>query len=434
MIVDAGVRFNVVACGRRFGKSWLGHHCLMRATMTGAPVAWFSPTYRMLSDAWRSVREMLQPVTTAARADEHRLELLGGGVVDMWSLDAADTARGRRYGLVVVDEAAMADNLEAAWQNVIRPTLTDLRGGAWFMSTPRGLNYFHDLYALGQDEGQTDWRSWQMPTSSNPYIDLDEIEAARQQLPERVFAQEYLASFIEDSGTVFRRVTNCVMSNSTQVQPIDGHSYVCGLDWGKLNDYTVVSIIDATTHEQVLCDRFNRIDYAFQLGRLLAHYDNYRPFTVVAESNSVGEPLVEQLQRAGLPARPFNTSPSSKTKLIEDLALAFERGALRILDYPVQTHELLAFAAERLPSGAYRYAAPGSGHDDTVMALALAWSAIAAELPGSRPGRDPFATQQPRHLAGGMDLVADRDEAGKVTGMRFQWQDKQPGGPGLKFK
>lgn len=426
-IVDHAARFNVVACGRRFGKSWLGHDRIITTAITGQPVAWFSPTYRMLSDAWRVVREILQPVTTTARADEHRIELVGGGTIDMWSLDSADTARGRRYGLVVVDEAAMADNLEAAWQNVIRPTLTDLRGGAWFMSTPRGHNYFWRLWTQGQDDTQNDWRSWRMPTSANPYIDGAEIEAARRQLPEQVFAQEYLAAFIEDSGLVFRRVTDAVMS-STPAAYDKTHSYVAGLDWGKLNDYTVISIIDATTRQQVVCDRFNRIDYGFQLGRLLARYDEWRPWVIVAESNSVGEPLVEQLQRAGLPVRPFLTTPASKTQLIEDLALAFERGALGLLDDPVQTGELLAFAAERLPSGAFRYAAPGGGHDDTVMALALAWSAIAQELPASRPGYDPFATGETRQRTGSMDLVPTE------SGVRFQWRDRQPGGTGLKFR
>jgi len=426
-IASQRARFNVLACGRRWGKSIFGLSALLEAAADGWPVAWFSPTYRMLSDTWRQTKEATANATTAARADEHRIELIGGGTIDMWSLDSADTARGRRYARVVLDEAAMVAGLEDAWQNVIRPTLTDFKGDAFFLSTPRGHNYFWRLWTQGQDDTQNDWRSWRMPTSANPYIDGTEIEAARRQLPEQVFAQEYLAAFIEDSGLVFRRVTDAVMS-STPAAYDKTHSYVAGLDWGKLNDYTVISIIDATTRQQVVCDRFNRIDYGFQLGRLLARYDEWRPWVIVAESNSVGEPLVEQLQRAGLPVRPFLTTPTSKTQLVENLALAFERGALGLLDDPVQTGELLAFAAERLPSGAFRYAAPGGGHDDTVMALALAWSAIAQELPASRPGYDPFATGETRQRTGSMDLVPTE------SGVRFQWRDRQPGGTGLTFR
>jgi hypothetical protein len=433
-IASQRARFNVLACGRRWGKSIFGLSALLEAAVDGYPVAWFSPTYRMLADTWRQTKEATANATTVARADEHRIELIGGGTIDMWSLDSADTSRGRRYARVVLDEAAMVAGLEDAWQNVIRPTLTDFKGDAFFLSTPRGHNYFWRLWTQGQDETQNDWRSWRMPTSANPYIDGQEIEAARRQLPEQVFAQEYLAAFIEDSGLVFRRITDAVMSNSTAVRPDREHSYVCGLDWGKLNDYTVISIIDATTGQQVLCDRFNRIDYDFQLGRLWARYDEYKPWVIVAESNSVGEPLVEQLQRAGLPVRPFQTTPASKTKLIEDLALAFERQAISILDNPVQTGELLAFGAERLPSGAFRYAAPGGGHDDTVMALALAWSAIAQELPEARPGRDPFNSDTRRQLAGSMDLVPTLTDNGAPAGVRFQWRNSKPGGTGLKFR
>ena len=137
---------------------------------------------------------------------EKRLELISGGVVDLWSLDSPDSGRGRKYAVVVIDEAAMIPALAEAWQQSIRPTLTDLQGSAWFLSTPKGINYFKVLFDRGQDCEREDWASWQMPTSANPFINSQEIEAARLDMTETAFNQEYLAQFVNWEGSVFRRV------------------------------------------------------------------------------------------------------------------------------------------------------------------------------------------------------------------------------------
>jgi hypothetical protein len=136
-------------------------------------------------------------------------------------------------------------------------------------------------------------------------------------------------------------------------------------------------VIDATTREVVALDRFNRIDYVIQKGRLQALYERFRPDAIYVEQNSMGVPLVEDLQRLNLPVHPFLTTNASKLLVIDALALAFEREELRVLDDPDLVNELLAFQAERLPSGTLRYSAPEGVHDDCVMALALAWHGAA---------------------------------------------------------
>lgn len=160
-IITEARRFNVVCCGRRWGKTTLGIDRLVGpATLEHQPVAWFSPTYKMLSDAWREVKRTLVAVTERVSEQEHRIDLLGGGSIDMWSLDSPDVARGRKYGRVIIDEAAMVRELQEAWEAVIRPTLSDYQGDAYFLSTPKGYNYFHDLYARGVASDQEDWQCW----------------------------------------------------------------------------------------------------------------------------------------------------------------------------------------------------------------------------------------------------------------------------------
>ena len=374
-VIDEAKRFNAVCCGRRWGKTELGMDRLIQPALHGKPVGWFAPNYKLAAPVWRELQNRLHPITRDISQQERRLELQGGGTVEIWSLDSPDAGRGRAYAAVVADESALIPNLESAWQESIRPMLTDFRGSAWFLSTPKGIaNYFCTLYQRGQDPNRTDWASWQQPTSSNPYIDGAEIEAARADLSELAFAQEYLAQFVTWSGAVFRNIMAAVAEPPEGVQAV-----IIGVDWGRVNDYTV--FVALSSRGQVLAiDRFRGIEYSLQRGRLKAFRDNLGGNAwIVAESNSMGGPVIEQLQRDGLPVVPFTTTNASKSAIIETLALAFERGQIQIPNDPALLGELQAFEARPLPSGLMRYSAPEGLKDDIVMALAIAWAGLGAQ-------------------------------------------------------
>src|SRR5205823_14398740 len=101
----------------------------------------------------------------------------------------------------------MVASLKVAWEQVIRPMLADYQGDAYFFSSPKGRNYFYELFVRGQDPQQPDWAAWKMPTATNPFIHPDEIAAARRELPELVFLQEFLAEFLDDETGLFRKVS-----------------------------------------------------------------------------------------------------------------------------------------------------------------------------------------------------------------------------------
>jgi phage terminase large subunit-like protein len=367
-------RFNVLACGRRFGKTTLGLDRLIPPALDGQPVAYFAPTYKMLSEFWRAAQQTLKPVTRRVNVQEHRLELITGGVVDMWSLDSPDGPRGRKYRLAIVDEAAMVAHLGEAWQQVIRPTLADLEGGTWFLSTPRGFNFFRKVYGYGQSDAHPDWMSWQMPTMANPHIKPEEIQAMGRDMTERQYAQEILATFLDDGGGVFRNVqAAATIPMEPMLEREDGHQYIIGADWARSGDYSVFIVLDATARRMVDMDRFTNVEYTHQRQRLQALAEQWKPAAIISEENSMGGPVTEQLQRDGLPVRAFTTTNATKAAIIDSLALAFERQTLEILDDPTLIEELQAYQAERLPSGLTRYSAPEDKHDDCVMALALAW-------------------------------------------------------------
>lgn len=367
-VIRHPARFKVVCVGRRAGKTEMGKDVLINAALEHpAPYGYFAPTHKALSEVWDSLKSTLFVLTERVSEQEKRLELVTGAVIEAWSLVDPDTPRGRSYAGVVIDEAASVKKMEYAWNEVIRPMLTDRIGWAYFLSTPKGRNFFWTLYRRGADEAYPDWQSWQHPTSINPYIDENEIELARHELPELAFRQEYLAEFLDDAGMVFRNVTACIQAAPERVT-----SVVIGVDWGRSNDYTVLIAMDRQTRRVVEIDRFNQVNWTIQRGRLLEMTRRWPVELVLAESNSIGEPNIEELQKMGLPVNGFQTTQASKQQIIDALALAFEQQSIGIPQYPVLISELQAYEMERLPSGNWRYSAPEGQHDDTVISLALA--------------------------------------------------------------
>ena len=122
-ILDEARRFNVLAIGRRGGKSALGQLVLAKTALDGQPGAYLAPTYKLLAEFWRELVVLLRAVTRRKLEDNiGRLELITGGVIECWSTDTGDPARGRKYRRVILDEAAMMPNLLDIWNLAVRPT------------------------------------------------------------------------------------------------------------------------------------------------------------------------------------------------------------------------------------------------------------------------------------------------------------------------
>lgn len=373
-ILDEAKRFNVEVCGRRFGKTQLDIFETERMVLAGYPVGVMFPTYKMLSEVWREFVNVFAPIKKDKSEQEHRLELVTGGVIEMWSAEAADAVRGRKYKRFIFDEIAMVSDLMNIWNAIIRPTLVDLRGDAFFKSTPKGRNAFWQLFSLGQDPNNAEWKSWQFPTGANPTIPASEVEAMKATMPELIYRQEILAQFIDDNAGVFRRVQEAAVLQPRE--PEKGRQYVAGVDVASSIDFTVVSVLDAESKEMVYLDRFNRVDYPVLINRLESVYHRYHLTSMVVESNSIGRPVIDELVTRGLNIVPFTTTSATKQAIIQSLQSAFENGLIRVLDEPVLIGELLSFESKRNASGSFSYSAPDGMHDDCVMSLAIAWSGM----------------------------------------------------------
>ena len=368
-------KVKVLCMGRRWGKSVLAGTVCLLAANAGARVAWIVPTYKNGRPLWRwaeSTVGNLKRYGVEVNRSERTIEFPNGGGLGLYSADNADSIRSERFQLAVLDEAAKIPF--EAYVDAIQPTLADLDGDVFLISTPRGKNWFFNEWQAAASDG-VHAAAWRAATSDNPNPNIRAaFEQARLRVPERSFRQEWLAEFVEDGGEVFRNVRACATAVK-QAAPVAGHEYLIGVDLAKVNDFTVLAVFDVTLNALVYLDRFNQIDYTVQLARLQALSERFAPRTVVIEDN-VGQMFIEQAQRAGLPVMPFHTSAATKPKLIDDLTLAFERQTLQIIPDEALISELEAFSMERTTAGSLRYSAPPGMHDDTVIALALAWHGV----------------------------------------------------------
>lgn len=204
-IYENARRFNVVVCGRRYGKTKLGLYRAYRTMKRGGTVGWFAPTYRILMDAWREATRRLAPAIPARGKSEQekRFQLGNGGTFEAWSMVSGDAGRSRKYDQVFLDEAAMIPNLKDEFEASIRPTLSESRGGGWLLSTPKGYDDFQVMWEKGQAGGSEKWASWQEPTLRNPIISAAELDEVKGEIDPKIFAQEYEASFEYFAGRVY---------------------------------------------------------------------------------------------------------------------------------------------------------------------------------------------------------------------------------------
>jgi len=246
--------------------------------------------------------------------------------------------------------------------------LMDEKGIAFFTGTPRGHNWFFQLWTRGQDPSQTDYKSWSFPSSSNPYLDSAEIASFARDMPELAYRQEVMAEFLEDIGSVFRGVDRIVQGDFKPPEP--KKQYVMGADLAKHEDFTVLCVLDMDGH---LCafDRFNQLDWVFQRKRIVQLAQQYNARLLI-DSSGVGDPVCDELQREDIRVDGYKFTSATKKDLIENLSMTIENQKLTIPQILHLINELKLYGYKTTPSGNIQYGAPEGYHDDCVIALALA--------------------------------------------------------------
>ncbi len=236
LIIKSAKRFNVLKCGRRFGKTSVAEELIIDPALDGFPVAYYAPTYKDLDEFWQTIKSIVHDIIATKNEQLKQIRLITGGVIDMWSLDTPDSGRGRKYKRVVIDECEKARHLKTAWNGTIRATLTDYKGDAWFLSTPQfGRTYFKELHKRADDRKyQHEWMSWTFSTYDNPFMDSQEIDSARATLDPLYFACEYLAEdvSIDSMRWAYAYDENKHLSQGP-LQRLNGEPLILSFDFNK---------------------------------------------------------------------------------------------------------------------------------------------------------------------------------------------------------
>jgi hypothetical protein len=371
-------RFRVLACGRRWGKSVMAMReafaMLVRAYNVDKKKhrGWVvSPTFPLVREDWLIAETLLKDVITHKGTTDMKMEFGRHGFIEFKSAERDDEGlRGAGLDFCVIDEASRVSR--KAWEQGIRPALSDKLGRAIFISTPKGRNWFYELWLKGQTE-DSEIKSWKHSTFDNPFFPESEKQVLVDTTPQMILLQEYYADFLEDEATVFRNLDKCLKG---ELQGNDNkQKYSIGVDLGKAEDFTVITVVKESTGEIVYVNRFNKIDWSLQKEHIKAVCKIYQDNIVHIDSTGLGSPIVEDLSKSGLIVRGFVFTNTSKQILIEQLVVAIEQKLLSIPDCKETKFlidELKCFSYELLPSGKLRYTAPEGLHDDGVISLALA--------------------------------------------------------------
>jgi hypothetical protein len=373
----------VICTGRRSGKTTGVGILAVKDFLAGKRILYAAPTQDQTDRFWQEVKVALDEPLKAGlyyKNETRRIIELGGTEQRIRAKTSwdADSLRGDYGDVLILEEYSLMN--PATWDEVGAPMLLDNNGDAVFIFTPKRKNHAWKLYqrAIGDTAGR--WQAWHFTSHENPYLSPEALEEITQDMTEAAYRQEIMAEFLESEGQIFRNLANCMgASLNTTPDNHKDHSIYAGLDWAKSQDFTATSLICKDCKAEVARDRFNRIDYHFQRDRLGVLYQRWNVAYILGETNSIGEPNLEELRRSGLPIRGFATTASSKPPLIENLALCLEKEEAQWQDDPIWTGELEAYEIRMSPNtNRPTYSAPSGMNDDTVIARALAWRAISS--------------------------------------------------------
>jgi len=372
-------RFIVAAMSRRYGKTFMGGWKVTEsALLTGGKYFWLAPSYKRAQEGFDLIDSFVREIPGQRTfIHDKRFVLPNGGTIQIGTTRDPHEMRGKGLDGVVLDEAAYMT--PETWTDVVRPTLLIDQGWAMLLSTPWGLNWFYEEFRKGESDDPVfaDWAAMRRTIYDNPMLTPDQIEQERLTTPPHVWLVEYMAEFHDQAGAVFNN-PGAVMNAPMAVRPrdVEGDVLVGGLDWGRVEDYTVFSIIDATTKRGVYTERFQDTAWKVQRARILEIYNYWKPSVIWAEANAAGSPNIEALAETGMKIKPFQMTPKSKRIIIESLALAVADKEISLQNIPARYDEYLAFQQSVSADGRVKYGAPLHGHDDVVIADALAWYGV----------------------------------------------------------
>lgn len=373
--LDSETKYIVANCGRQVGKSFLGMNILLKWILedNGSTGMWVAPIYQQSKKVFQELSNSLAGtgITKSVNKSELTISFINGSIIYFRSAEREDNLRGNTLTYLVVDEAAfIKDNV---WNEVLRATTLVKGKKVLFLSTPKGKNWFYQMAMRGESEDYPQYKTITASSFDTPYITKEELDEAKMSLPDAIYRQEILAVFLDGGGEVFSNLKlNCVLNSYPPKTTED--RYYAGLDVGRANDYTVLTILN-TKGEVVRIYRERQNSWNVIVSEVVK---NLREFNARChiEINGIGDPIYEQIKKQYTNIEPFITSNDSKQNIIEELILTLNEDKIKLPSQELNADlykELSVFTYDYSPkTRKVRYGSPNGFHDDMVMSLALA--------------------------------------------------------------
>ncbi len=352
--------------------------------LRGEKTAWVAPWFLRARAAFDISKGMLTPFIASRQvmvreAMPLRITSMNGGAIDFYSADNPQSLYGGNYSKVVVDEASRCpEEIFAASLTVISATNGRVRFcfNLELGSRNWAIRNLLRVQALSPEERSAsgeDFMTW--PTGGDPednLVDPALIEMLRSKMPENLWRSLYLAQISTEDTSLFRNL-DAVFQGKEIEGPADGESYICGIDLGRKQDWTVCSIINQAG-EVVAAERFSQISWTLQTSRCAALYMQFKCREAHVDASGIGDPIIEEFEKHGMVVKPFVFSQPSRKVLLEELIVACDSREIRLPasgeTFRIMRQELEAMECV-LDGSTIRYMAPANMHDDCVMSLAL---------------------------------------------------------------
>lgn len=392
-VLKSPARYKVMNCGRRWGKTKLAAHIITKkARKPNQMLWWIAPTYRVVKRGYVEVLSQLPEGVLAhdpppdTNFDAGRAVILrfkNGTRMEFYSAERPEGMLGAGVDYAVLDEAAIMPM--RIFNQIVRPTLMDRRGGALLISTPRGRNWFYKMWQLGQDTTEPDFASWTFESWTNPTLPEGEVDAMKATMPRLEFQQEVEAKFLAEGSSVFilndEAIQRSALYDNGLVEDYSprGQHVFLGIDLARTNDYTVIYGTREKDRRNVYYERMQAIAWAEQRRRIAraartVMKQGAEGITLMVDEGNAGSVIVEDLQEAGFDVVGINFS-THKSNMVRLLANDLERGRAFILDEKINEFE--DYGMTITPAGRITYSAPEGEHDDVVSAKMLShWGCV----------------------------------------------------------
>ncbi len=376
LVQDKKYKYITVAFSRQSGKTVLMMVlCIQWLFGKYNSIAYVCRNFTLAKKLYRElIRILPKQVIKSANGADFFIESVYGSTLNFYSAEQGSSLRGQTFTHMILDEFAFHKQEQTdgthLWNDILSPTLKARGKKCVFVSTPLGKNnIFYEMYQRGLSDEYPKYASILKTIYDDGFVTEDEIEEIRKSIPELSFAQEYMCEWLEDGLSFFQGFSECF-----DIERYDGNKSWIGVDCsGDGSDATICTKINEKGETEVF-EAVGTLDMKY---RQVADFINRtNPVACYLEVNGLGSPMyneIRKLVRNKNKLYEWTTSNSSKEEIISDLAVEIANKDIHFLKNDMKLYnELGNFVVTVSKSRKLTFAARGSGHDDRVMATAIA--------------------------------------------------------------